>query len=116
MKVVKWIVLGFSLIVVGMGLAAKLSSFGGQGLFTLVMGLLPALLVGAAIGLGRPFGRLFAGLSLVAFLIVGMKTSSSEDLENIMMVAFAGMIASLIPLIRPERLGAVVRTQGAPQP
>jgi len=104
MKVVTWIVLSLSLLATGLGLAAKLTSFGGQGMFTLAMAVIPAVLVGVSRVRGRPFGRLFAGLSLVAFLLVGMKTSSSSDLENIMMAAMGGMILALVLLVRPERL------------
>ncbi len=103
MKVMKWIVLAFSLLAVALALASKLLSLGGQGIFTLVMAALPGCLVAVSLGLGRPFGRLFAGISIVAFLIVCLKTSEGHDYENIMMAAFAGLVVALIVLIKPEK-------------
>ena len=103
MRLVTWIVLAFSVLATALGFAAKLTSFGGQGVFTLAMAVLPAALVGVSRVLGRPFGRAFAGISLVAFLIVGMKTSEPAELQNIMMAAAVGVLLSVVLLIKPER-------------
>ncbi len=103
MKYAKFAIAGLSLLGIVLGLSAGLQRFGGQGLFTLIMAGVPLVLVAIALGIGTRFGRLFAGLSLAAFLIVGMKTTDAKPLENLMMVAFGGMIAALVVLIRPER-------------
>jgi hypothetical protein len=103
MKAVKLVILVISLLAVVLGLSAHLQSFGGQGIFTLSLAALPGVLVAASLGLRRPFGRLFAGLSLVSFLLLGMKTSDAEILQNIMMAAFAGVVLALVLLVKPER-------------
>lgn len=106
MRAIKWIVFGFSALVVILCIVAKLQTLGGQGIFTLAMAALPAVLVIGSQLLGWSFGRLFAGLSLVGFLIVGMKTSQGDEFSNIMMAAFAGMLVSLVNLIKPEKVSA----------
>jgi apolipoprotein N-acyltransferase len=107
MKALKWIVLGFSVLTIILGLAAKLQSFGGQGVFTLAASALPGVLVALSLAFHRPFGRLLAGISLVAFLIVGLKTSQGSEFENIMMAAFVGILVTLVVLVKPEKASAV---------
>lgn len=106
MTVIKWLVLVFSLLALALAFVARLHTLGGQGVFTLALAALPGALVALAVAFGRPFGRLFAGLSLVAFLIVAMKTSEGDEFSNIMMAAFGGMVVALILLVKPERSGA----------
>jgi len=106
MQYLKFIVAALSLLAVALGLSAGLQSLGGQGQFTLAMSALPLLLVGLALGLGRPFARWMGAVSLVAFLIVGMKTSEAAALDGVMMAAFFGMVVALVVVIRPERARA----------
>ncbi len=82
MKYVKLVIAAFSGLGIVLGFSAGLQHLGGQGLFTLIMVAVPLILVGAAIALGRPFGRMLGALALVAFLIVGMKTSDTKPLQN----------------------------------
>jgi hypothetical protein len=106
MKVVKWLVLAFSALAVILAVSAKLQTLGGQGVFTLVMAALPGALVALSLVLALPFARLFAAVSLVAFLIVGMKTSQADEFQNIMMAAAGGILIALVLLIKPEKAGS----------
>ena len=106
MQSLKFIIAALSIAGVGLGLSAGLQSLGNQGLFTLILTAVPLLLAGLALGLGRPFGRWMGAVSLIAFMIVGMKTTDAESLACVMMIAFFGMLAAVVVLIRPERAKA----------
>jgi hypothetical protein len=103
MQYAKFIVAALSLVCVALGLSVGLQNLGGQGLFTLIASATPLLLVALALASKRRFGRWMGAVSLIAFLIVGMKTSEAESLENVMVAAFFGMLVALVVLIRPER-------------
>jgi hypothetical protein len=106
---VKFVVAAVSMACVGLGLSLELHALGGAGYVTLGLSAAPLVLVGAALALGRPFGRVLAALALVAFLIVGMKTSGAKELEHLMTLAFGGLLVSAALLVRPERAEDGVR-------
>lgn len=82
MQYLKFVVAALSLLAVALGLSAGLQSLGGQGQFTLAMSAVPLLLVDLALGQRRPFARWMGAVSLLAFLIVGMKTSEAAALDG----------------------------------
>ena len=103
MRSIKFVIAALSVVCVALGLTVGLQRLGSQGMVTLGAAGVPAVLVGLALALRWPFGRGLAGGALLAFLLVGMKTSEAEPLQNIMMAAFFGMLAAIVLLIRPER-------------
>ena len=112
MRYVKFSVLGLSVLSAVLSVAYGALSFGGQGIFLLVSCLVPA--AGAAFGtfVKPTMPRWASILSVLAFLVVGMKTSGgSSDLQNVMLLAFVGLILSIVLAIRPDRVTAA---QAAP--
>lgn len=103
MKVVLYALIGFSILGAVVGLADGLLDFGGQGIFTLMLVLAPAVMGGVAIVRKATFTRAMAGVSLLTLLITGMKTT--EGFESTMMCAAAGIILAIVLLIKPARFG-----------
>ncbi len=107
MRYVKFSILGISLLSAVLSLSYGALGFGGQGIFLLVSCLTPALLCAFGTFVKPSMPRWAGALSILAFLIVGMKTSGgSSDLQNVMLLAFVGLILSIVITIRPDRVAA----------
>ena len=88
MRYLKFIVLGLSVLAVVLCFVAGVHTMGGQGIFALLMAVAPGILAALGAFVVKGFPRWAAGVSLICFLILGMKTSSeSGPLSNIMLVA-----------------------------
>ncbi len=101
MAIVKYLMILFGLLAAGLGLSLNILDLEG-GSIVVVASLIPAVLglLGTFMWKGIP--RWAAGLSIVTFLIVGMKTTS-DSFENIMMASFAGLIMAIILTIKPDK-------------
>jgi ABC-type Fe3+-siderophore transport system permease subunit len=104
MRTVKHVMTAFSLGAFALALVYGVYEAGGQGIFTLVMCLVPAALGILTTVLRTGFSRPLAAVSAVAMLIAAMKTSVRDSpLENIMLVAFFGMVFALVLVIVPDK-------------
>ena len=102
MKYVKYLLALIGVVGAIVALTAGILDAGGQGIFVLVLTLVPAILVGLSEGIKKPFGRAFAGVSFLSFALAAMKTTEAP-FENVMMAAAAGVILSVILLVLPEK-------------
>ena len=102
MKIVKYLLALISLVAAVVALASGILSAGGQGLFVLILTLVPGALVGVSAGIKKPFGRLFASVSFLSFALAAMKTTN-DPFTNVMMAAAAGILLSVVLLILPEK-------------
>ncbi len=107
MRYVKFTILGISVLSAILSLAYDALSFGGQGIFLLVACLVPAACAAFGTFVKPVMPRWASLLSVLAFFIVGMKTSGgSSDLQNVMLLAFVGLILGIVLAIRPDRVAA----------
>lgn len=90
-------------IALGLCLIFNIFTYGGNGVFTLILCLVPLLLSGLSITGKMAFTRKWAAISMVCWLIVGMKTSGGDKFQGLMVVAFFAMVCSFILLIFPEK-------------
>ena len=103
MRGVKYAMLGLGAISVLLCLIYNVFQHGGHGILLFVTCLVPTALAGLSIKLGG-MPRWASAVSLVSFMIAGMKTSGDQsDLNNIMMAVFFAMLLSLVLLILPDR-------------
>jgi len=105
MKFVKFAMIATSLLAVALCFAYDVLSAGSQGVFVLICCLVPGALgaFGTVVRKGIP--RWAAIVSVVSFLIVGMKTSGAPEgssLDNLMMVGFLGLLLALVLSIKPD--------------
>ncbi|MEZ4398864.1 MAG: hypothetical protein R3B06_02535 [Kofleriaceae bacterium] len=104
MRHLKFAILGASALALLLCFVYKLPSAGAQGWVTIALAAVPGIIAAVGIKVWRGLGRGPAAGCLVAFLVVGMKTSGDDtDLQNIMMVAFLGMLLSVALLVKPDR-------------
>jgi hypothetical protein len=104
MRIVLYVLMAVGALVAGLGIAKGLLSLGGHGVFVVVCGLVPVALGALAIARKGAFPRWAAGLSLVFFLLAGMKTSGADSLAAIMVMAFVGMLVAVALLLKPPRV------------
>jgi hypothetical protein len=100
----KYVVAAFSALSAVLALSASILAAGGQGIFVLVLCAIPGALAAAGHFVWHGFPRRAAVGSLVSFLLVGLKTSGGDaSLQNVMVVAFFGMIVALALTIKPDK-------------
>jgi hypothetical protein len=103
MRGVKYAMLGLGVLSVLLCLLYNVFQYGGHGVLLFAVCLVPTALAGLSIKLGG-MPRWASAVSLVSFLIAGMKTSGgSSSLQNIMVAVFFAMLAALALLILPDR-------------
>lgn len=103
MRGVKYAMLGLGAISVLLCLIYNVFQYGGHGVLLFVVCLVPTVLAGLSIKLGG-MPRWASAVSLVSFMIAGMKTSGDQsDMNNIMVAVFFGVLLSLVLLILPDR-------------
>ncbi len=96
--------LALPLVEVG-GLKVMLLDAGGQGYFTLSLFVVAAAVAGLFFKTGE-FVRWQGIVTLIAFLIAGMKVSEGEGASGqtvMMLSAFAGMLVSIALIVKPVR-------------
>ena len=103
MKLIKLIMVGFGLLGAALSVVYKLPSYGTHGMIVLVACLVPVLLGGLGTFVFDSLPRWAAVISALAFIVAAMKTSKGTDLQNIMLASAAGLLVSLILVIRPDR-------------
>ncbi len=108
MKIVKLIMMALGLLGAALSIVYKLPSYGMHGMIVLVACLVPVLLGGLSTFVFNGLPRWAAVISALAFVVAAMKTSKGEELQNIMLAAAAGLLVSVILVIRPDRPRAVV--------
>ncbi|MCA9691596.1 MAG: hypothetical protein KC636_18470 [Myxococcales bacterium] len=101
MKIVKFLMIAFGLLGAILGFSMDILSLEG-GAIVVCASLLPALLglLGTFVWKGIP--RWAAGVSILAFMVVGMKTTE-EPFQDIMLAAFAGMLLAIALTIKPDK-------------
>lgn len=104
MRYVKFIVLGIGLLSALLSAVYGAFNLGGAGITVFVACLIPAALSAFGTFVKPAIPRWAAIVSVIAFLVVGMKTSGgSSDFQNVMLLAFLGLILSIVLAIRPDR-------------
>jgi hypothetical protein len=104
MRYVKFIVLGIGLLSALLSAVYGAFDLGGAGITVFVACLIPAALCAFGTFVKPTIPRWAAIVSVIAFLVVGMKTSGGgSDFENVMLLAFLGLILSIVLSIRPDR-------------
>ena len=111
MKIVKYGMMGLGALGVILSFVYKLPSYGTHGIMVVVACLVPLVLGALGTFAFTALPRWASALSALAFLIAAMKTTGGSELQNIMMVAVAGLLAAIALLVRPDRPRA-----GAPGP
>jgi hypothetical protein len=116
MRVVKYIMMALALVAVILCLVYNVMQYGIHGIAVLVLSLIPLVLGGVSIKMGG-MPRWASAVSMVVFLVIGLKTSGdSTDLQNIMVVGFFGLILALALLIIPDKPKEAAPAGGAPPP
>jgi hypothetical protein len=114
MKVVKLVMIALGLLGAILSLAYKLPSYGVHGMIVVVACLVPVALGALGTFVMRGLPRWGSAISALAFLIVALKTSKGDDLQNIMVAAAAGLLSAVALLIKPDRArAALARPTGA---
>lgn len=103
MKLVKLIMIALGLVGAALSIVYKLPAYGTHGVIVLVACLVPVLLGGLGTFVFDGLPRWAAVISALAFVVAAMKTSKGEELQNIMLAAAAGLLVSLILVLRPDR-------------
>lgn len=103
MTYVKFALMGFSALGAVLSLVAGVMSAGVHGIIVLVGCLLPVALGGMTLATKKGMPRWASVVSLLGLLVVGMKTSEGEALQNIMMASAAGLVCALILVIKPDK-------------
>lgn len=101
MSFVKYLMIATALLAAVLGLAVDVLETSGA-IKLLVVLAAPIVLGVLSIVEKRGLPRWAGGVSIVAFLLVGMRTTE-PSLDNVMMAAFLGLILSIILTIRPDR-------------
>jgi len=102
MKFVKFALMGFGVLGAVLSLVYGVMAAGVHGVIVLVGCLLPVAFGAMSIVTKKGMPRWASAVSLVALLVVAMKTTEGDDLQNVMMAATAGMICAIILLIKPD--------------
>lgn len=105
MRYLKHGILVLALAALGVSVSQSVWDAGVHGVILLVACALPAVLAALGIAVWKAFPRWAAVVSLVSFLLAGLKTSgdSSSPLANAMVAAFFGMIVAAVLAIKPDR-------------
>lgn len=103
MKFVKFALMASGVLAAVLALSAGVMQAGIHGVIVLAGCLLPVALGGWTLAHNKGMPRWASIFSLLGLLVVGMKTSQSNVLENVMMLAAAGIVCALVLAIRPDR-------------
>lgn len=109
MHYLKFVIIALGAIASGVAVSAGMLDIGTHGYILLAACVIPLALgaLGAAVLKGFP--RWAAILSLLSFLVAGMKSSGYEPLAGTMIAAFVGILVSLVLAIKPDRGPAAPR-------
>ena len=99
----KYAMMVFGLLGAILSMAYGLLSAGGHGIAVLVGCLLPVALGAFSIVKKTGMPRWASIVSAIGLLLAGMKTREGSDLQNIMLVAFFGMILAIALAIKPDK-------------
>ena len=103
MTYVKYVIGGAGILATILSFVYGLHGAGGQGIFVILASLIPVALVAFGTVVKPTMPRWASIVSVVAFLLVAMKTRAGDDLQNIMLVAFLGLLFALALAIKPDR-------------
>jgi hypothetical protein len=106
MRYLKYLILILGVVGTIVALAEELYAIGTHGYIVLATCLIPVLLAGLGATVIKGFPRWAAAVTLLSFLVAGIKTSEVDSLAGIMMSAFVGMLLSLVLLVKPDRPAA----------
>lgn len=102
MRYVKYIMAALGVLGAILALSYDIMGVGVHGVIVLIGALLPAALVGVGQVTKQGFPRSFAVISLIGLLLVSMKTSDGDPLQNVMMGAFFALILAIVRIIKLE--------------
>lgn len=102
MVYVKYVMMLLGVVAIVLGLSAHITAAGGQGIFVLVLCVVPVALGGLSIAQKRGMPRWASIVSAVAFLVIAMKTTEAP-FDNIMMAAAGGLLLAIVLAIKPDR-------------
>jgi len=102
MQYLKFVSAAFGAIATFLCFNYGLHNFGGQGWLTIGLSAAPIALAGLGI-MQKGMPRWASVVSALSFLIVAMKTTQGESLQNIMMAAAGGLIVAIVMAIKPDK-------------
>ena len=102
MNYLKYAMMMFAALALGLALHLHLASYGAHGAVVLAACALPIALGAITVWTRRGLPRWAAILSAVSFLVAAMKTSH-RPFQNVMMAAVGGLLLAIVLAIKLER-------------
>lgn len=109
MKSVKFAMMGMGVLAAAVALAHGVLSHGAHGVIVLVGCLLPVAFGVMSLARKRGLPRWASILSIICFLVVGMKTTEG-DFQDVMLVVFFATFPAIVLAIKPDK------PEGGPTP